>query len=261
MEMKTIIAALLMLSMTLSVASADISISVPAESAVAFAGQSQPAFSGLYPPDAGWATMNMDTYTHVNPSNFNNDAAQWAGITRVGSLPPANRIASSTIAPFVDVSGWAAAGDNLYITATGLWRKGGLQSLYGPDGYIAGGNTIALPEYDNLGISRVNAPKAALVGVFLGAGLPSGLAPLSLTFGVDDMTTPLLQQTFVIGSSLDNIVIPTGATRLFFGFQNGTNWWNNDGDVEVTVVPTPGAALLGVIGLATVAWVRRRGTL
>ena len=229
---------------------ADLVISVPAESCVGFAGQSQPALQTAFPPDPGWATQSMDTYNPPNHYNFHNDSADWAGVTRVGSLPPADRIASSTIAPFVDVTGFG--GTIPSITAVGRWRKGGLQTFRGPDGYIAGGNTTAHGEYDDFGISLVTAPKAALVGVFLGAGPPSGPAPAILTAGSSDMTTPLLQQTFVIGSSLDNITIPTGATRLFFGFNDGSGWWNNDGDMTVTVVPVPGAILLGMIGLGAV---------
>jgi len=76
----------------------------------------------------------------------------------------------------------------------------------------------------------------------------AGSAPAALALG-DDMTHPLLQQTFVIGASLQNIGIPTGATRLFFGLNNGYEWSNNVGAVDVTVVPAPAAILLGLLGL------------
>jgi hypothetical protein len=82
-------------------------------------------------------------------------------------------------------------------------------------------------------------------------------APSSLTFGVSDMTSPLLQQTFVIGSSLQNITIPSGATRLFFGLNNGYEWTNNVGALDVSVVPAPAAVLLGMLGLS-VAGVKLR---
>ncbi len=147
-----------------------------------------------------------------------------------------------TMPPWIDVTGFSGP---LSITATGVW---GHPDLSGPDGYAAWDPTHQ--EYIDLGISTVTgAPLNALAGVFLGPDVPvAGSAPIPLVYGAD-MTSPDLQQTFIIGSSLGGINIPVGATRLFFGLNNGYQWADNVGELSVTVIPIPGAVLLGMLGL------------
>ena len=50
------------------------------------------------------------------------------------------------------------------------------------------------------------------------------------------MDVPELQQAFAIGSSLEHITVPEGATRLFLGHNDGYEWNNNVDLLEVTVV-------------------------
>jgi len=168
---------------------------------------------------------------------------------------------TDTLPPYVDITGF---GGTIDVSATGTW---GFGSAYqeGPDGgtytgFGVNGTGTSHNEYDDLGISLVTAPYNGLVGVFLtGAAPVAGSAPASLsTLAGDDMTIPLLQQTFYIGSSLNNITIPSGATRLFFGLHNGFEWNNNVGSVDVTVVPVPGAVLLGILGLGVAGWKLRK---
>jgi hypothetical protein len=125
------------------------------------------------------------------------------------------------------------SGSKVSISAVGIW---GHPALSGPDG--TGGRDDTHDEYVDLGgISRVIAPLNTLVGVFLTDDPPDpGAMPDSLNLYLgDDMTTPELQQAFAIGSSLENITVPEGATRLFFGLNDGYEWINNVGSLEVTV--------------------------
>jgi hypothetical protein len=124
------------------------------------------------------------------------------------------------------------------------------------------------------GISDINAPANALLGVFLSNALPTAsAAPGKLDFsaggiGVDFLTlSPVLQQLFFIGDgmtslmALQSFIAPTGSTRLFLGTMDGFGWFNNAGQFTVSAVPLPAALPLFGTGLGLlgfVAWRRRR---
>ncbi len=120
-------------------------------------------------------------------------------------------------------------GSMVSISAEGIW---GHPQLSGPDGYDKWAPTHN--EYVNLGgISRATARRNTLLGVFLTDDPPDpGAMPPELT---SPTTSPLLQQAFAIGSSLEYITVPEGATRLYFGLNDGYEWINNVGSLEVTV--------------------------
>jgi len=145
-----------------------------------------------------------------------------------------------SLPPWVEVCG----GGMLSITAAGEWGHDP-GALSGPEGKD-GGNTYTESQYLKPGISRVIAPLNMLVGVFLADDKPEvGSAPPDLELGVDDMTTPQLQQAFAIGAELFDIQVPVGATRLFLGLNDGYEWSNNVGEVYVVVSDPSGTFVTG----------------
>jgi len=121
------------------------------------------------------------------------------------------------------------------------------------------------------GLSAVyNVPVDGLMGVFLGPGVPSGTAPAGLDFsgGAISYTSlsPLVDQVFYMGDgSVQSLVVPTGATRLFLGTMDGFGWYNNVGAFNVTLqnvtttVPD-GGSTMAMVGVAfgVIGYVRRK---
>jgi hypothetical protein len=183
-------------------------VTVPGTACVFFAGQDPVLLAADYPRD------RMGPGDH---DNFHHDAT----------------LKANTMPPSIEVS----SGATLSLSASGVWGHcPGCTS--GPDGVDFYDDTH--DEYVTLGgISRAIAPLNTLVGVFLTDESPDPRArPMSLFPGAD-MTTPDLQQAFAIGSGLEYVTVPEGATRLFFGHNDGYCWNDNVGSVEVAVVFDP----------------------
>lgn len=139
------------------------------------------------------------------------------------------------------------AGQVLRISATGAVSYDPSAVLSPPDGSFL----VVHGAGAQNGISNVSAPANALMGVFLTDASPHlAAAPATLDFGpsgnvpggLNYLTlAPLVQQVFFIGdgqtsSSIpQDIVVPTGATRLFLGTMDGSGWYNNVGSFTVTI--------------------------
>ncbi len=117
-----------------------------------------------------------------------------------------------------------------------------------PDGQ-PGGNRTNDSGYLN-GMSQLNTQQGSLVGVFLDANAPTtGGTPssLNMTGAAMDYTSvsPKLKQPFFIGDgktsgrTAQQIIVPSGATRLFLGVHDNINWANNSGHFLVNINGTP----------------------
>jgi hypothetical protein len=146
-------------------------------------------------------------------------------------------------------------GQTLSFSATGLVSCcfGGSPTS-GPDGGPSGFGPSSIPGYGFVaGYSGIAFP---LLGVFLTA------AP-----------TPLGATPFVIGSSLNDVLVPLGATKLYFGFADSLGFgdvpgYYNDNTgsltLEVSSVPEPSTwamMILGFAGIGFMTYRRRKSAL
>jgi hypothetical protein len=137
------------------------------------------------------------------------------------------------------------AGETLTFSVTGSASyTGGICFAPSPDG---GCTVIAGNEGPANGLSSLNAPLDALIGVFLDDSVPSGTPPTSLdASGANAFTSlaPQLRQAFFIGDGLtgtgtgavQQFVVPAGATRLFLASSDDSGGnQNNAGQFDVSV--------------------------
>jgi hypothetical protein len=97
------------------------------------------------------------------------------------------------------------------------------------------------------GIGTLCAPLNSLIGVFLDAEQPDSTpAPPGMDFNDpasrDYLSlAPQLKQVFFIGDgrtslgAVQQIYVPAGATRLYLGSNDGFGWYDNTGEMVVTV--------------------------
>jgi hypothetical protein len=134
-------------------------------------------------------------------------------------------------------AGSVSPGSTITWAATGLVNYYPATPVDGPNG--SPGYIISDPEQNSLS-AVYNVQVDGLMGVFLGPGVPSGPAPAGLDFSTIGLTyvslSPLVDQVFHMGDgSVQSLVVPTGATRLFLGTDDGFGWYNNTGFFDVTL--------------------------
>lgn len=151
-------------------------------------------------------------------------------------------------------------------SVSGLVTNAPSHPLCGPDGNPS--EFTAHYAGPQNGIADLTAPVNSLVGIFLGEDQPNvSPPPTALNFGtsasLDYLTLePLLKQPFFIGDGLTSsgtrqqIIAPSGATRIFLGTMDGWEWFNNIGSFTVEIVPEPATLLL--LGLGALILSRRR---
>ncbi len=95
------------------------------------------------------------------------------------------------------------------------------------------------------GLSDLNCPICALVGVFISDATPgAAAAPPELDFSSASSReftslSPQLYQTFFIGDgqtsggTVQRFIVPAGATRLYLGVMDGWHWGDNPGQFQL----------------------------
>jgi hypothetical protein len=130
-------------------------------------------------------------------------------------------------------------------------NPGGVNDPDGGDFFFTQATPQVQGTPSNNGLSAVNAPVNALLGVFLNDSQPNTSGPpprldfnpatgLGLAF---NSVSPALKQVFFIGDGLtgrgsgnaQQFIVPAGATRLFLGTTDGIGWLTNFGAFGVQV--------------------------
>lgn len=178
-------------------------------------------------------------------------AGQPNGTVLNGGFPGSD--VAPTNSPVLASSGLSLApGSALTVVATGFTDYNGCASLTPDGGGACGGGSFPAA----LGVSGYNGPINALVGVFLDASVPAGVAPPALDFSTpaslaQTTVSPQLRQVFFIGDgrtgtgsgTAQQFVVPAGATRLFLASSDGIGAnYNNFGSFAVVVTDSAPAA-------------------
>jgi hypothetical protein len=146
--------------------------------------------------------------------------------------------------PIAVTSSAIEAGALYTFSVSGSANHGSPTPFVGPDGEELISHYLGAEN----GIADITAPFVSLLGVFLGPNVPDQTpAPPSLDFrNASDRDyfalAPALKQPFFIGDGLTSagvvqqVIAPSGATRLFLGIMDEYAWYDNEGAFEVKVL-------------------------
>ena len=170
-------------------------------------------------------------------------------------------------------AGSVTAGATITWSATGLVGNGPSEPEFGPNGDVTG-SLYGLFDHGSgaeNGISDVlSIGVDSLMGVFLGPVCRQDQLPSALDFSSIEFTyttlSPAVDQVFYMGDgSVQSLIVPTGATRLFLGTMDGFGWDNNLGAFDVNLqnvtAPVPdGGSTMAMLGVAfgVIGFVRRK---
>lgn len=181
----------------------------------------------------------------------------------------------------LQVEGTIYGGEIFSFSASGSTAQSGSSLAYGPDGSTSfAQHELSSSPYttgSENGMSNIEAPYDALIGVFLSDDQPNTRsAPPMLNYNSsvsgynasrdDTSYSPLLQQVFLVGDGKasggipQTFAAPAGATRLFIGTMDSYQWNNNIGLLAVTIVatdlppPPPSLAWDASQSVVTVSW-------
>lgn len=174
-----------------------------------------------------------------NPWLAGMPAGSYGGSAVSGTAPANSPVQMQNVA--------LTAGSNLTFSVTGSAADDpvNVNAAWTPDGQPGGVRTND-SGYLN-GMSQLTAQQGSLIGVFLNDNAPTvGSTPAALNFSTSasmDFTTlsPALKQPFFIGDgkrsngTVQQFVVPAGATRLYLGMHDNVNWANNSGYFLATI--------------------------
>lgn len=161
----------------------------------------------------------------------------WGGEQVGPSLAP-SRLTAFPLRPGSTMT-FDATGSVTFQSWSGTWN--------GPEGN--GGPTSLMFPDNHPGMGDIIAPGMSLVAVFIDDNNPSAFAgarPPRLDFSTPatqnyTRLTPQLRQPFFIGTGTNpdgskrSVVVPQGATRLFFGTMDAIAWRDNAGVFQVNI--------------------------
>ena len=157
------------------------------------------------------------------------------------------------------------AGDTIALeglTGSASWQNTNSNATNSADGdasyLVANGVAPAssLPSTNANGLSNTRAPIGAVMAVFMNDNAPSsGSTPANLDFGTAAQRdyvsiSPQLKQVFFIGDgkrsdgTAQSIIVPQGATRVFFGMMDAWQWNDNTGNFKMNLYSTTSTSLV-----------------